>query len=459
MSASTSAASMELENFEQREKYTVSVIGCGRVGILHACLLAGAGFKVICVDTDQAVVDNLSKGKVTFLKNEIEPILKKYLKEGRLKATTDMKSAAANSEIMVFAVPVEVDEKGKTNYSNIERTLRQVSLSFRKGTLIIIASAVGVGVTEGLIRGILEEVSGLKAGTDFYMAYSPPTFSEQQTLKMLSNCKRIVAAADKNSLELASKVLKTITEAGVVKTSNVKTAEALMLLEAIREQASFALANEFAIFCEKMGLDYLTIQNLAKESLNGGLPQLAITCENHREAVSILLEELENLNLKPKISTFAALSNEEALRHAVNMVREALKDCGKTLRRAKVSILGLSQTPNMMDVPKNAVKKIIEILSVKGAKISLYDPYLLGKSSTDIEPKLFKKSLAEAVEGADCIIVFVSHDQFKRLNLKRLKFTAKMPAAIVDFEGIVDPVKAEAEGFIYRGLGRGVSTK
>ncbi|MEM1538843.1 MAG: nucleotide sugar dehydrogenase [Candidatus Bathyarchaeia archaeon] len=459
MSTTSSTAPVNLENLEQYGKYTVGIVGCGRTGVLHACLFANAGFKVICTDTSQAIVDNLSKSKVAFLNDEIEALLRKHLKEERLKVTSDLKLAAANSEIILVAVPVGLDEKGKIDYSNLERSLRQVGSSFRKGTLIIIASIVGLGVTEGLIKRILEEVSGLKAGTDFYMTYSPPVFSEQQTLKKLAKCKRIVAAPDRSSLELASKILGTITEAGVVKTSNVRTAEALMLLEAVHRQTRFALANELALFCEKTGLDYFAIQNLAKESLISELPPLAITCENHREAAAILLEEAENLNLKLKISSISAFSNEEALRHVANMVREALKECGKTLRRAKVSILGLSQTPNMTDSPNNVIKRIIEVLSIKGAKITLYDPYLSGKPATDFKPKLLKNSLAEALEGADCIILSVGHDQFKRLNLKKLKLTAKMPAAIVDLEGIVDPVKAEAEGFIYRGLGRGVSAR
>jgi UDP-N-acetyl-D-mannosaminuronate dehydrogenase len=129
------------------------------------------------------------------------------------------------------------------------------------------------------------------------------------------------------------------------------------------------------------------------------------------------------------------------------------------LRRAKLSILGFSQTPNTVDVPKNSLEKLAEILAIKGAKISLYDPYLSSKALTDLKSISLKKSLIEAVEGADCIIVLTGHDQFKRLNLKKLKLMAKMPAAIVDFEGVVDPGKAEAEGFIYRGLGRGVWAK
>jgi nucleotide sugar dehydrogenase len=293
---------MEMENPEQSGKHTVSIIGCGRIGILHACLFADAGFKVTCADTNQATIENISKGKVPFLKNEIEPVLRKYLKDGRLNTTNDLKWAAAQSEVMIVAVPVAVDEKGKVDYSDMERILKQVGSSLRKGTLIIVVSLVGIGATEGFLKEILESVSGFKVGIDFCLAYSPVLFPEKQTLKTLSNYRRIVAAADKNSLEAASTILGKVTKANVVKTHNVRIAEAMILFEAVREYVSFALANEFALFCEKMGLDYIAVRNLAKASLNSGLAQPTLTCENNHEALFLLLEEAENLNLNLKIS-------------------------------------------------------------------------------------------------------------------------------------------------------------
>ncbi|MGB9853345.1 MAG: nucleotide sugar dehydrogenase [Candidatus Bathyarchaeales archaeon] len=459
MSSAIHIKPMDIENNEHRGKYTVSIIGCGRIGVLHACLFADVGFHVICADTNQAIVDNISKSRVSFLKNEIEPLLRKHANDGRLKATNDLKLAVAQGEIIMVAVPVTVDEKGRTDYSNLERALKQVGSSFRKGTLVIIASVVRIGATEGLLKEILEGVSGFKVGTDFFLAYSPVLFPERQTLKTLSEYRRIVAATDKNSLEMASTVLGTITKSYVAKTYNVKIAEAMVLFEATHEYAKIALANEFALFCEKMGVDYLAVQNLAKTNPNSRLAPPTLACENGDEALHILLDEAENLDLKLKISKAAAETNVEALKNAANLIREALKSCGKTLRRAKLSILGLSQTPNVMDVPKSSMKKLGEMLETKGAKISLYDPYLSSKASIELKQASFKKSLTEAVEGADCVIIFTGHDQFKRLNLKKLKLMVKMPAAIVDFEGVIDPGKAEAEGFIYRGLGRGVWTK
>jgi UDP-N-acetyl-D-mannosaminuronate dehydrogenase len=170
------------------------------------------------------------------------------------------------------------------------------------------------------------------------------------------------------------------------------------------------------------------------------------------------LEEAENLNAKLRVSRVVTEIDEEVLKHAVNLIRDALRSCGKTLRRSKISLLGISQTANTMDAPKNSAKRLAKMLETKGAKISLYDPYLSGDGSIDLEYTL-KKKLTEALEGVDCIVILTGHDQFKRLSLKKLKVMAKMPAAMVDLEGVMEPEKVEAEGFIYRGLGRGVWTK
>jgi len=454
----TSQETLQNENSEQSEKSTVGIVGCDRNGILHACLFAEAGFKVICTDNDRALVERVSKGKIPFLKHEVEPILRKNLRNGRLTTANNLEEAAAQSNIIIVTTPTVVNENGVVDYSNIEKTLKRIGLSLHRDKIIIIASIVGVGVTENILKEVLESVSGLKVGVDFYFAYSPVPFSKEQTLESLACCKRLVAAQDVNSLEKASNVISAITREPLIKTLNIKVAEAAVLFEAIYRNASFALANEFAFFCEKTGIDYLAVRNLLTSNTNI-LVQPTLNCWNSHEAPFMILEEAENRGVKLRVSWAALKSNGEALKHGINLVHEALKGCGKTLRRAKIALLGVSQTQNMADIPKSSFRKFVKMLESKGARLSPYDPYLLRKTSADAEITFLTKSLTEAVEGADCIVIFTGHDQFKRLNLRKLKLLAKMPAAIVDFEGILDPEKVEAEGFIYRGLGRGVWKK
>jgi UDP-N-acetyl-D-mannosaminuronic acid dehydrogenase len=448
----------ELDTIEKRGKYTVSVVGCGQIGVLQACLFAEAGFKVKCIDADQTIVNSILRAKMPLLKHEIELKLKNYVKTGLLNATTEAKTAVSQSDIVAITVPVEIGEKKKPNYSNLENTCRQVGLGLRQGSLVVVTSTVGIGVTQGLIKEVLENTSGFKAEADFGLAYSPIRVLNWQTLETLANRERIVAATGKDSLNAALTVLGTVTKGCLKKTNCVKTAEAVTLFEAAQQDVNVALANELALFCEKMGVDYLEAHKLAKIDADSTLSLPTLVDGNTQEELHLLLEDSENLNFKLQIPAIAREINEEIVKHAVNLTKDALRNCGKTLRRARISLLGALQTPNMKSSPKKIVEEIAKLLEAKGAKVSFYNPYCLSDELGETQYRL-KKNLSEALEGADCILILTDHDQFKRLNLNRLKALMKMPAAIVDLEGIVEPNKVEKEGFIYRGLGRGVWTK
>jgi len=433
------------------EKTTVSIVECNRIGILHACLLTEAKFKVTCVDDDRAVVERLSKGKVQFLKQEIEPILRKSLENGRLQVTHNLEDAISQSNVVLVTTPATINEGGRIDYSGIEKTLKKLGSHLQKDTLIIVTSVVGIGVTESL-KETLESSSGFRVSVDCYLAYSPVPFPEKQTIGSLTKCRRIVAAFDGASLEKALKVIGVITTEGAKATLNIKTAEAAVLFDAVYRSVGSALANEFACLCEKTGVDYLSVQNMLSFSGEAFYqPALNNFGEN---PLLMLLEEAENHNVKLRILQTALDSSDENVKHGVSLIQEALKNCGKAMRKAKIAILGVSQTRNITDHPKSVLKTFAKILERKGAKLSFYDPYLHRKTST--EGRIFEESLMKAIEGADCIVIFTGHDQFKRLNLGKIKLLVKMPAAIVDFDGIFDPYKVEGEGFVYRGLGRGV---
>lgn len=441
---------MESNNVNQNGRTTISVIGCERIGILHACLLVEEGFRVTCVDNDRATVERVSKGKVPFLKQEIEPIIRKSLEDGKMQVSCNLEDAV-QSDVVLVTIPTTINEKGKVDYSNIEKTLKRLGSNLQRGILIINTSVVGVGVTEGILKETLESSSGFKSGLDFHFAYSPVPFPKEQTLKTLACCRRVVAAQDKVSLEKASDIMGVITKAEIIKSLNVKATEAAALFEALHRKVDSALANEFAIFCEKVGVDYVAVQGLFSQQTNAFLPKID---DGKSEEALILLEEAENQNVRLKISQAALELNKESIKHGVSLVQDALKNCGKPMRRVKIAILGFSQTRNTADIPKNSLKNFVKVLERKGAKLALYDPYLSLKT-TSIELPSLERSLTEAVEGADCIIIYTGHDQFKRLNLRKIKLLAKMPAAVVDFEGILDPVTVKAEGFVYHGLGRG----
>jgi UDP-N-acetyl-D-mannosaminuronic acid dehydrogenase len=439
----------EIDANEKRGKYTVSVIGCEEKGALYAIAFAEAGFKVICTDADQTLVKRLAKGKTTFSDREIESKLKIFLRKGQISVTSELKSAVSQSDIIVMTLTAKIDGKKNPDYSTVESGCKQVGTALSRGALFIYGGTAGLGFTEGIVKETLENTSGLRVGEDFGLVYNPVQFFDGQPLASILDQELKVAATDGTSLDSAVKVLGVITRKGAKQIADVKTAEAALLFTIVKQDANLALANELAVFCENAGIDYFETLNLVDLKETSFSPTVEAGEGNRNEAY-LLLESAENLNAKLRLPVLARKINEDMVRHAINLTKDALRSCGKTLRRARVAVLGTA--------PKTAAAMFVEMLEKRGAKASLYDSLLPKNDVTDVG-RVLKRSMKEAVEGADCIVILTGQDPFKRLNFKRLRAVMKMPAAIVDLTGIVEPKKVERNGLTYRGVGRGVENK
>jgi nucleotide sugar dehydrogenase len=439
----------DLNTPAKRGKYTVCIIGCGQVGILHAVLFAEAGFKVICFDSDQTVVNSLMKGKAPFSVDEIKDKMKTQVRDKQITATNDIKEAVSSSNIITVTIPAKIDSKKQVDYSTIESMFKKIGQNLAVGSLVIVARLTGTSMVEGTIKEALENASGLRIEKDFGLAYSPYLSISGQ---------RMIAASDNNIMSIASAVLEPITRGGLKKTNNMKAAEAAALFTVQWKDLNLAFTDELTQFCEKTCVDYLEVDKLLTGSAGNFLSTSAPPNALSKDEPYILLTEAENLNLKLRIGEVARDINEQAAKHVANLVRDALRSCGKTPKRARIGLLGISETPNMKGSPKRIGKELAQVLTTRGCRITLYDPFFSEDDLADSQVRP-KKNLAEAIEGSDCIVIITPHDQFKRLNLTKLKLMMRKPSAIVDLEGIIEPDKVEKEGFIYRGLGRGVWTK
>jgi len=410
---------------------------------MHAVLFADSGYRVNCYDSDQTVLNNLAKGHTTTSTTQTEVQLKKHIRTGQITPTDDIKKAVATSDIIVLTVPAKIDSKKKVDYSTIENMCKKIGPNLKIGSLIIIMKPLGIGLTQTTIKDAIENSSGYKTEKDVALAYSPCPSTPDD--------KRIVAATDKDTLDLATSILQPLIKTPLITTNNVKAAETAVLFTKQRNDVNTALSNELAMLCEKTGLDY---QEVAQLLTTNAYLQIS---ENGKEDPYLLLNDAENLGARLRVPAAARETNEQLCKHYANMIKDALKACGKTERRARVTILGITQEPNSHSHLKKLVNDTAQLLNRRGAKLTVYDPY------TETEPTEtlpnYKKTLTEAIEGADCLVIFTAHDQFKHLGLARLKIAMRKTPAIIDFEGIIDPAKAEKEGFIYRGFGRGVWSK
>jgi len=459
MSAAMAIEEKDLDSLEKRQKLTVSVIGCSRNGLSLAYLLAEAGFKTVVVDKNHSIISSLRNGNAPFLEPELNSLLKKHTKNGCLTFTSDIKEASSKSDVILLFVQTLINQKKKPDYSHIESVCKEVGATMRKGCLIILASTIGVALAENLVKEKLENASGMKAGIDFGLTYSPIRISSGLNFKGFATASQLISSVNEQSLRSACAILNTVIKLReLIKIESMKTAEVVDLFKDAFQDVNIALANEFAQFCEKAGVDFMEIQNMANRHSDCHLPTPRITKEQGSKASFLLLEEAAMTDVKLPLLTLARKVNDEMLRHALRLIIEGLRACNKTLRRARISILGVSSQANMRNLYGSSTRRLVNLLKRKGMVVRVYDPFF---SYKELVAKGYpaERTLKETVEQADCLIIMVGHDQFNRLNLKKIKLLARKSAAIVDLGYVIDPVKAVGEGFIYRGLGRGVLAK
>jgi len=443
---------------EKRANYTLSVIGCGRMGLPHAALFAEAGFKVIGVDSNPQVLASLKRGRASFLEPDLDPLLRKNIKEKHLTSSNETRNAATTSDIIMLVVQTSIDDKKRPDYAPLEKACKDIGMGMHAGCLFILASTVGPGVMQTLVKKTLENASGLKTGKDFAFAYSPIRAAPGRVLRDLQNCVRVVGALDKNSLNVASQILSTVVKANIIEVSNIKVAETVKLFQNVYRDANLALTNEFACFCEKIGVDYLEVQKALLSDPYCRLPIPRIVGGNLLKDPYMLIEEAENVDMKLRMTQLARDLNDDMVDHAIHLVRDAMQACGKPLARTRVSVLGVSYRPNVKEPGGSLTINLVKKLKKKNVYVHVFDPLFAYEELEELGyPPA--RTLIKAMEGVDCLLITVGHNAFKRINLRKFKFLARKPAAIVDMGHVINPVKTEREGIIYRGFGRGVWTK
>ncbi|UCC33059.1 MAG: nucleotide sugar dehydrogenase [Candidatus Bathyarchaeota archaeon] len=439
----------------KRGRYTACVLGCGRTGLAHACLFAEAGFRVIYVDIDHNLVNQIEKVKTVFAEPKLSTLLGKHMKNDRLTLECDIRKAASSSQILLFCIPAIVDEKGKPDYSYMTKVCREAGLAIHPGCIVICASATRPGVTESLVKETLEKSSGLKAGKDFGLAHSATSATSARAPKDAYEHRRWIGAINGRSLMCARVVLEAVTKGKIVEVSDMKTAETAGLLEMIYGSVNIALANELASFCEEAGIDFIEAQNAASANPHSHLSPPQLVGDYTMTGLHLLNDEAEALNTKLRMLTLARRINDGMVGHTVHLVNDALRASGKNLRRSKILVFGISSHPNSRETEGSLVKKLVDALKRKGGHVWVYDSLFSHKELVEMGYQT-EMTLTKAVEKADCLVIAVGHDRFSRLNFRKIKFLMKKSAAIVDMGRVIDPDKAEREGFVYRGVGRGI---
>lgn len=433
----------------RRRTAKVAVFGLGRIGLLKAAIVAETGFQVIGVDLNPKIVKAVSEGNIRLKELGLCDLIKRVVKKGLLKTTTNGSVAVRGADLIIICVPTPIKENNKPDLIYIEESCKTIAHNLSGGKVVIVESTIPPKTTKTLIVPILEEGSGLRCGVDFYLAHCPERTTSGRALKEFIENDRIIGGYDPESTKVVTEFFSSFAKGNILMT-DIITAEVAKLSENTFRDINIALANQLALICEQVGVDAWEAIKLANTHprVNIHTPGPGVGGPCIPKDPFFLLHSAKPLT--HNIIQVARQINNYMPKHMVQLILHAMKDLGKDFRNSKITILGTAYKGDIDDSRHSPSEPIIQELICLGAEVTVFDPHcdenFGGKEAA---------SLHEAVKNADCLVIINDHSTFRDLNLEGIKTVMNDKPVIVDGKRIINPYEAKKLGFSYYGIGLG----
>jgi len=393
--------------------------------------------------------------KIVKARQSIDQLLKNAIKAEKFYANTQTTESVRQSDVVLITVGTPVDENHNPDYSDLRSACENVGKGLKEETLVILKSTVSPGTTQNLVKPILEDFSGLKAGDDFGLAFIPETIKEGHALYEFRTLPRIVGGTTKRCANTAANVF-SVFPAPIYIYNDTTTVEAAKLFMNIYRDVNIALVNELALICEKLGLNVIQAINAANIDPKTHLltPGLVGGYCLPKDTYQLSYPS-KKAGFSPLLITVARLLNDKMPKHILDLVDEAFKDIKIPLGGARVAILGVSFKANSGDLRNTPAEQIIRELESRGAVLVAHDPFVQFDQAAKMLPRVtFTRNIEEALKGASCTLIITDHLEYRGIDASYLKKLMSTPCAIVDARHTIDPAEANAAGIVYRGLGR-----
>ncbi|RPH60937.1 MAG: nucleotide sugar dehydrogenase [Chloroflexi bacterium] len=408
----------------------ICILGLGYIGLPYASVFANHGVKVLGVDINTKVVETLKAGKLHIHEDGLAEVLEKALQSGNLAVSTT--PAPADAYIIAVPTPFYEHDFGQYNgHAYKKADMRAVTSAteaivphLRKGNLVMLESTSPPRTTVDLVVPILEK-SGLKAGSDFYVAYTPERVLPGQILRELVENARIIGGITPESAQAGHELYATFVK-GPIHLTDATTAEMVKLMENTYRDINIAIANEFSRLAERFGVDVWEAIQLSSlhprvKILNPG-PGVGGHC--------ISVDPWFFVDSAPELSQLiynARMVNDAQPGFAVESVKKALgASTGSALKGKKIAALGLAFKPDVDDLRESPAVEVIHLLQKEGATVKAFEPF---KPDADLPGVDAAPSLELALQDADAVLLLVNHTEFRRLSPGMLQ--ALTPARIL----------------------------
>ena len=429
----------KLINNEER----LSLVGLGYVGMPIAVAFAKKGIDVIGFD--------LNKAKIDLYKSGIDPTKEvgdEAIKKTTVHFTSDEKDLQ-KAKFHIVAVPTPVNTDHTPDLTPVIGATEIVGRNLTKGSYVVFESTVYPGCTEDVCVPILERESGLKCGVDFKVGYSPERINPGDKVHRLENIRKIVSGCDEEALQTIKSVYDIVIEVGTYPVSNIRTAEAVKVVENSQRDINIAFMNELAMVFDKMNIDTNEVVDGMNTKWNalGFRPGLV---GGHCIGVDpyYFTYEAEKLGYHSQIILNGRIVNDSMGKYVADAAIKKMIEAGQAPLKSKVVILGLTFKENCPDTRNSKVDDIIKRLNEYGIEPTVVDPWASEHDALHEYGVTLTK--LKDVKDTDCVIVAVAHNEFRSLSLNDIKKMYKSENVsenvIIDVKGLYQIKELEASG-------------
>lgn len=421
----------------------VAVIGLGYVGLPLAVALA-RHFDVVGFDVKAARVTELRAGRDSTL--EVDPA---ELAGASIRFTHEATDLDA-CKIFIVAVPTPINANRVPDLDPLVGASKLLAQHLTPGSIVVYESTVYPGLTEEICQPLLEKGSGLSAGTDFFLGYSPERINPGDKVHTLATVVKIVAGQTPEVTELLASLYGAVVTAGIHKAPSIKVAEAAKVIENTQRDINIALMNELSLICERLDIDTVDVLKAAETKWNF-LPFRPGLVGGHCIGVDpyYLLYKAQSLNIHPQVIPAGRRINDSIGKHVAEVTIKMLIRSECRVSCCRIGVLGLTFKENVPDLRNTKVVDIIRELCEFRMHVLVHDPMASPEEARE-EYGLTTVPM-DALRDLDGLIIAVAHDAFKALSLEEIAtwFRPSMEPILIDVKGLYNRPEAEAAGFRY----------
>jgi UDP-N-acetyl-D-glucosamine dehydrogenase len=397
----------------------IAVVGLGYVGLPLSLQFARSGVSVLGLDLDPKKVDSINRGE-SYLKHFSSESIAEQVNAGRFEATTDPKRVS-EVEAILICVPTPLSEYREPDLSFVLDTAEALAPNLSRGVLVTLESTTYPGTTEDELRIILEEGSGMKAGSDFHLAYSPEREDPGREDASVKTIPKVVGGYTKECGDIAEALYGRAIDI-IHRVSSCRVAEATKLLENIFRSVNIALVNELKVVYEAMNIDVHEVISAAATKPFGFMPfRPGPGLGGHCIPIDpfYLTWKAREFGKHTRFIELAGEINTAMPDYVLSKVTDALNDEGKSVKGSKVLILGLAYKANVDDCRESPSFVLMEKLMIKGARAEYHDSFVPVIPETREHPQLAGKESVEIEDVYDLILLSTDHSEYKTFDFSK----------------------------------------